>query len=162
MIVFHTGDNAATFCIMSLLVRPSSFLLFVGIFFLVLECYFYNYFLIEFFVFQFLVSYTMSAKTDSNTGSGGKWVSRRVQNQQCQSRKEEEPPASKPQEPKEAVEVAPNSGFERQEASDTLSNFAHYSNPLHQYKPLDSSPLQPAPNADTFNDRFIEKVNKIG
>lgn len=105
----------------------------------------------------------MSGK--DTTGSGGKWVSSRVQNQQRnQSRKVEEPPASRPQEPKESGEVAPNSGFERQEASDTLSNFAHYSNPLHQYKPIESSSfaVQPAANADTFNDRFTDKVNKIG
>eukprot|EP00796_Vickermania_ingenoplastis_P010196 gene10196-7144_t len=100
------------------------------------------------------------SKPEQKSG-GGKWVSNRVQLHKSGKKVEEETVVAptKTKDTKEAPEVT-NTGFERQEATDTLSNLSHYSTPLKDYKPAASSRLPPAPNADTFHERFMEKIKK--
>lgn len=89
--------------------------------------------------------------------SSKKWTSHRVQ-----SKQNDDAVVPKPKEfaPKPEQELPATTGFERQEATDTLSNFAHYSSPLKVYE-LESKSCSPDPNADAFYDKFVEKAKKI-
>lgn len=100
------------------------------------------------------------SKPDQGTHTG-KWVSSRVQlaNQAGRTTKADNAPQQKPKEiPKEIPEVASNTGFELQEASDTLSNFSCVDDGS-KYELCGGRKILPA--AEPFNAQFIEKVQRI-
>lgn len=102
----------------------------------------------------------MSGKQDLKTD---KWVSSRVQQKNTGKKSEDPaPPAKASKDPKDVSEVASHTGFERQEATDTLSNFSHYSNSASNlYQPVGTTRIAPAGDGASFHERFTETAKKV-